>query len=264
MSEMYRGAWVVAYREVLRFVGDRAWLLASLTFPLLFLIIFGAGFSNVVGTMAGHINLIAFMYPGIIAMAVLTSALSAGISVVSDREFGFLKEILVAPVSRTGVVLGKAVGTIGVALVQAFLLLAVAPIVGVPLDFGLVVKLIPTVAILTLGLSGLGILIASFIQSQRGFQLLLQLLVFPMVFLAGVFFPVNTVPTWMAVLSKVNPVTYGVDAIRQIFLGSGPARAGLGVSVLGHTMTLVEDVAIVAVVSVALLIAAVWAFGRQE
>jgi ABC-2 type transport system permease protein len=134
----------------------------------------------------------------------------------------------------------------------------------VPLDLGLVLKLAPTVAILTLGLSGLGILIASFIQSQRGFQLLLQLLVFPMVFLAGVFFPVNTVPTWLAVLSKVNPVTYGVDAIRQIFLGSGPARAGLGVSVLGHTMTLAEDVAIVGVVTVVLLLAAVWAFGRQE
>ena len=85
-----------------------------------------------------------------------------------------------------------------------------------------------------------------------------------MVFLAGVFFPVNTVPVWMAVLSKINPVTYGVDAIRQIFLGSGPAQAGLGVSVLGHTMTLVEDVAIVGIVGVALLIAAAWAFGRQE
>jgi ABC-2 type transport system permease protein len=264
MSEVYRGTWVVAYREVLRFLSDRAWLFASLAFPLLFLIIFGAGFSNVVGAMADGVNLIAFMYPGIIGMAVLTSALSAGISVVSDREFGFLKEILVAPVSRSGIVLGKAAGTIGVALVHAFLLLAVAPLVGVRLDVSLVVELVPTVAILALGLSGLGILIASFIQSQRGFQLLLQLLVFPMVFLAGVFFPVNTVPLWMAVLSKVNPVTYGVDAIRQIFLGSGPARSGLGVSVLGHTMTLAEDVAVVSVVGVILFAGAVWAFGRQE
>src|SRR5260370_41649715 len=109
------------------------------------------------------------------------SAVSGGLSIVSDGVFGFLKEILGAPVSRTGIVLGKAAGTMGVALVQACLLLAVAPIVGVPLDVGIVLKLVPTVAILTLGLSGLGILIASFIQSQRGFQLLLQLLVFPMV-----------------------------------------------------------------------------------
>ncbi len=264
MSEVYRGAWVVAYREVLRFVSDRISVLASLVFPLLFLAIFGAGFSNVVGAMPGGVNLIVFMYPGIIAQSVLISALSTGISVVSDREFGFLKEILVTPVSRTGIVLGKVVGAGGVALVQAFMLLVVAPIVGVHLDVGIVLKLVPIVIILTLGLSGLGILIASFMRSQQSFQLLLQLLVFPMVFLAGVFFPVNTAPAWMAVLSKINPVTYGVDAIRQIFLGSGPARAGLGVTVMGHTMSLVEDVAIVGIVGVALLIAAAWAFGRQE
>jgi len=264
MSEVYRGTWVVAYREVLRFVNDRISVLASLLFPLLFLAIFGAGFSNVVGAMAGGVNLIVFMYPGIIAQSVLISALSTGMSVVSDREFGFLKEILVTPVSRTGIVLGKVAGAGGVALVQVFMLLVVAPIVGVHLDADIVLELVPVVIILTLGLSGLGILIASFMRSQQSFQLLLQLLVFPMVFLAGVFFPVDTVPTWMAVLSKVNPVTYGVDAIRQIFLGSGPARAGLGVTVLGHTMTLVEDVAVVGVVGILLLASAVWAFSRQE
>jgi ABC-2 type transport system permease protein len=264
MTETYRGAWVVAYREVLRFVRDRARVLASLTFPLLFLAIFGAGFSNVIGVMAGGVNLIQFMYPGIIAMAVLTSALSAGISVVSDREVGFLKEILVAPVSRTGVVLGKAVGATGVALLQALLLLVVAPFVGVRLDVGIVFELAPIVALLALGLSGLGILISSFIASQQGFQLLLQLLVFPMIFLAGVFFPVDNVPVWMEILSKVNPVTYGVDAIRQVFLGSGPAGAGLGVTVLGHIMAIGEEVAVVGALGVILLAGAVWAFGRQE
>jgi ABC-2 type transport system permease protein len=264
MSEVYRGTWVVAYREVLRFVSDRVAVLASLTFPLLFLAIFGAGFNNVVGTLPGGVNLIVFMYPGIIAQSVLISALSTGISVVSDREFGFLKEILVTPVSRAGIVLGKVAGAGGVALVQACILLAVAPIVGVHLDVGIVLKLVPVVAILTVGLSGLGILIASFMRSQQSFQLLLQLLVFPMVFLAGVFFPVNTVPAWMAFLSKINPVTYGVDAIRQIFLGSGPAQAGLGVTVLGHTMTLMEDIAVVSAVGIILLVAAVWAFARQE
>jgi ABC-2 type transport system permease protein len=264
MSEVYRGTWVVAYREVLRFVSDRIAVLASLTFPLLFLAIFGAGFTNVVGTLPGGVNLIVFMYPGIIAQSVLISALSTGISVVSDREFGFLKEILVTPVSRAGIVLGKVAGAGGVALVQACVLLVVAPIVGVHLDAGIVLKLVPVVVLLTLGLAGLGILIASFMRSQQSFQMVLQLLVFPMVFLAGVFFPVNSVPAWMAVLSKINPVTYGVDAIRQIFLGSGPAQAGLGVTVLGHTMTLAEDIAVVGVVGIILLAAAIWAFGRQE
>jgi ABC-2 type transport system permease protein len=264
MTEIYRGVWVVAYREVLRFVGDRGRVLASLTFPLLFLAIFGAGFSNVVGAMAGDISLVEFMYPGIIAMAALISSLAAGISVVEDREVGFLKEILVAPVGRTGVVLGKAVGATGVALLQVLMLLAVAPVVGVRLDIGIVLHLVPIVAILSLGLSGLGILIASFMRSQQGFQLLLQILVFPMIFLAGVFFPVDSAPIWMEVLSKINPVTYGVDAIRQIFLGSDVASAGLGITVLGHTMALAEDVAVVAVLGVILIAGAVWTFGRQE
>jgi ABC-2 type transport system permease protein len=264
MSELYRGAWVVAYREVLSFVRDRTRVLASLTFPLLFLAIFGAGFSDIVGVMAGGVNLVTFMYPGIIAMAVLTSALSAGMSVVSDREAGFLREILVAPVSRAGVVLGKATGTAGVALLQALLLLAIAPFVGVRLDSGVVLKLLPIVTILALGLSCLGILIGSFVTSQQGYQTLLQLLVFPMVFLAGVFFPVDRVPLWMAILSKANPVTYGVDAIRQIFLGSGPTGAGLGVTVLGHTMTIAEEVVVIGALGIILLTGAIWAFSRQE
>jgi ABC-2 type transport system permease protein len=264
MTELYRGAWVVAYREVLRYVRDRGRVLASLTFPLLFLAIFGAGFSGVVGSLPGGVSLVTFMYPGIIAMGVLTGGLSAGISIVSDREVGFLKEILVAPVSRAGIVLGVAAGASGVALIQVLLLLVVAPFVGVHLDAGIVLKLVPVAAILTLGLSGLGMLIASIIATQQSYQMLIQVLVFPMIFLAGVFFPVNTVPAWMAVLSKINPVTYGVDAIRQIFLGAGLARAGLGVTVLGHTMTFAEEVAVTGTLSVLLLAGAIWAFSRQE
>jgi ABC-2 type transport system permease protein len=263
MNEVYRGTWVVAYREVLRFLRDRTQILTSITFPLLFLAIFGAGFSKVIGQLTPGVSLITFMYPGIIAMAVLTSALAAGISVVDDRDAGFLKEILVAPVSRTGVVLGKAVGATGVALLQATLLLCIAPILGVHLDLALVLKLLPVVVMLALGLSGLGILIASFITSQQGYQMLLQLLVFPMIFLAGVFFPVDRVPLWMAILSKANPVTYGVDAIRQIFLGSGPARAGLGVTVFDHTMTLLQEVAVVGLLGIVLLAGAAWAFHRH-
>lgn len=264
MTEVYRGVWVVAYRDLLTFVGDRFRMMASLTFPLLFLAIFGGGFSEVIGRMAGGVDLLQFMYPGIIAQTVLTTSLFSGVSVVSDREDGFLREILVAPVSRTGIVLGKVAGAAAVALLQALVLLVIAPAVGVPLDAGIVLRLVPVLTILSLGLASLGILIASFAPSQEGFQLLMQMLVFPMIFLAGVFFPVDRVPLWMEVLSKVNPVTYGVDAVRQVFLGSGPAGAGLGVTVLGHTMTVAEEVAVVGVLGVVLVATAAWAFGRQE
>jgi ABC-2 type transport system permease protein len=264
MTELYRGLWVVAYRDILGFLSDRFRIVASLTFPLLFLLIFGGGFSNVIGQMAGGVDIVQFMYPGIIAQAVLTTSLFAGVSIVSDREVGFLREILVAPLSRTGIVLGKAAGSATVALLQVMALLVIAPVVNVPLDLETVLLLVPTVVVLSLALSGLGILIGSFARSQQGFQLFMQMLVFPMIFLAGVFFPVDQVPLWMEVASKVNPVTYGVDAIRQVFLGSGPTVAGLGVTVLGHTMSFIEEVLIVGALGVALTSGAVLAFARQE
>ena len=264
MAELYRSVWVVAYRDLLNFVSDRTRIAASLVFPILFLVIFGAGFGGIVGQMAGQVDLLTFMYPGIVAQAVLISSLFAGVSVVSDREGGFLREILVAPLSRTGIVLGKAIGAAAVAMLQVVMLLVLAPFVGVRLDPAILLQLVPIVLLLSLVLSGIGILIASFAPTQQGFQLFMQMLVFPMIFLAGVFFPVDSVPTWMQVLSKLNPATYGVDAIRQVFLGSGPAGAGLGVSVLGHTMSLVEEVVLVGVLGIAFIGAAVWRFGRQE
>ena len=264
MIEVSRGAWVVTRLEVLRFVRDRSRVISSLAFPLLFLAIFGVGFKNVVGAMAAGVDLIDFMYPGIVAMAAQMTALVAGISVVQDREAGFLKEILVAPLSRAGIVLGKAFGVAVVALLQVLMLVALAPAVGVSIDLEVIVRLLPFVVVLSVGMSGLGILIASFMRSQQGFQMLVNVLVFPMFFLAGVFFPVDSVPLWMEVLSKVNPVTYGVDAIRQIFLGSAPTGTGLGVTVFDHTLTFGQELAIVGGLGMVLVAGAVWAFGRQE
>jgi ABC-2 type transport system permease protein len=261
MAEIWRGTWVVAYREVLRYVNERSRIISSLAFPLLFLVIFGAGFGNVIGSLAPGVDFIQFMYPGIVAMSVLTSSLFAGVSVVWDREFGFLREILVAPIGRTGIVLGKAIGATLTALLQVLIMLALAPVLGVTLSPQIVLGLIPIVVILALGLTGLGILIASFMTSQQGFQLLIQLLIFPLIFLAGVFFPVNNVPPWLEVISKVNPLTYGVDAIRQLFLGS---NAALGVTVFGHTMTIVEEILVVGGLGAILLGGAVVAFNRQE
>ena len=261
MAEIWRGTWVVAYREMLRFVTERSRIVSSLAFPLLFLVIFGAGFGNTIGALAPGVNYIQFMYPGLVAMTVLTSSLFAGVSVVWDREFGFLREILVAPIGRTGIVVGKAIGATITGFLQVLLMLVLAPFLGVTLTLEMIVQLIPIVILLSLALSGLGLLIATFMTSQQGFQLVIQLLIFPLIFLAGVFFPVNNVPDWMAVISKLNPVTYGVDAIRQIFLGPSPE---LGVTVLGHTMTLAEEFLLVGVFATVLLGAAVFAFNRQE
>jgi ABC-2 type transport system permease protein len=263
MTEVWRGTWVVGYRELLRFVNERSRMVGSFAQPLIFLVIFGAGFGNLIGSVAPGVDFIQFMYPGIIAMGVLTTSLFAGVSVVWDREFGFLRELLVAPLGRTGIVLGKAAGAAVVALLQVALMLLIAPIVGVDLDIGIILLLIPIVFILSIALSGLGLLVASYMRSQQGFQLLIQLLIFPLIFLAGVFFPINQAPEWLQVISKFNPLTYGVDAIRQVFLGSD-AGPRVGVTVLGHVMTLGEEVLIIGAFAIVLITAAAWSFNRQE
>jgi ABC-2 type transport system permease protein len=263
-SETIRGTWVVAYREILRYITERSRIVSSLAMPLLLLVVFGAGFTNVIGGMAPGVDYLQFMYPGIIAITVLTTSLFAGISVVWDREYGFLREILVAPISRTGIVLGKAFGATLQASVQVALMLVLAPLLGVTLNAQIILGLIPMVIILSLGLAGLGIMLASFMRSQQGFQTMMQMIIFPLIFLAGVFFPVNQVPVWMEVISKANPLTYGVDAIRQVFLGAEASAMGLGVTIGSHTVTMAQDILVVGVMSTVMLAGAIWAFNRQE
>jgi ABC-2 type transport system permease protein len=277
MRDLFRAIWVIAYRDLIRFIQERARLISSFAMPLMFLVIFGAGFSQMIGNLTPGVDFLQFMYPGIIAMSVLMGSLMSGLSVVWDREFGFLKEVLVAPLSRTGIVLGKTIGTAVISLGQGLIMLALAPVIGVTVDGMLVLKLIPLLIIVSMCMSGFGILIASRMRSMQGFQLLTQIILMPLVFLSGVFFPVNNVPTWLEVISKVNPLTYGVDAIRQAFLGavemtSLEAMPGLegmpppptGVTVLGHTMTLLEDAAVVTVLGAVLVVGAAIAFSRRD
>ena len=260
MAIVFRTIWVIAYRELLRFVQDRPRLFSSFSMPIIFLVIFGAGFGRLIGQMMPGVNYIQFMYPGIIAMTVLMTSVMSGVSIVWDREFGFLKEVLVSPLSRSGVLAGKAVGAATIAIIQGAIMLVLAPIVNVPIKLGTVLALLPLLLILSLALSGLGLLIGSRMRSQQGFQIVMQLVIFPMMFLSGIFFPISGVDTWLEVLSKFNPVTYGIDAIRQVFLGTEVA----GVTVFGHTMGIVDSAIVVAMVGVVFLATAIWVFNKQE
>lgn len=260
MAVFFRSVWVIAYREFLRFIQDKTRMLSSFSMPLLFLVIFGAGFGKLIGQMTPGVNYIQFMYPGILAMTVLMTSIMSGVSIVWDREFGFLKELLVSPLSRSGVLVGKAIGAAAIAIIQGAIMLVLAPFLNVSITPGTVLALLPLLLILSLSLSGLGLLIGARMRSQQGFHLLMQLVIFPMMFLSGIFFPISGVATWLEVLSKLNPVTYGIDAIRQVFLGSEVA----GVTVFGHTMNILESALVVAAVGVVLLSAAIWVFNRQE
>ena len=207
-------------------------------------------------------------------MTVVMSSLFAGTSVVVDREYGFLKEVLVAPLSRVGIILGKALGGSLTALIQGTIMLAIAPLVGLSISPLLVLQLLPTLLVLSLSLSGLGILMATRMRSQQGFQFLMQLMVFPLIFLSGVFFPVQGVPTWLQIVAKFNPLTCGVDAIRQIFLGPhtvssvaelpGSEAISTGVILFNHPMGIIEDIAVIGAIGSLLLVAGVWSFSRTE
>lgn len=270
VRETFRGFWVIGYREILRLTGQRARLLSSLATPLLFFVLFGAGFNRLVGLMAPGVDFVTFMYPGVLGMTVVMPAVFTGMSVVWDREFGFLREVLVAPLSRSGIVLGKVMGGASVATAEGILLLVLAPILGIRLNLVDLLTIAPLLLLLAATLSCLGLLIGSRLRSQEAFQTVMALLILPIIFLSGVFFPVDAVPGWLALLAKVNPVTYGVDAIRIVLLGDrlqAAAAAGghsLGVTLFGHTMTLLEEVAALSLLGSLLFAAAVRSFARTE
>lgn len=283
MSSVFRGFWVIGYREILRLSGQRARLVASLLTPLLFLALFGAGFNRLVGELAPGVDLVTFMFPGIVAMTVIMPSLFAGMSVVWDREFGFLREVLVAPLNRTGVALGKIGGGAAVATVEGLLVLVLAPFVGVSVGARELVLLLPLLLLLSMSLSAFGILVGLRLRSQETFQTVMALLVFPILFLSGIFFPVEATPTWMTVAAKLNPVTYGVDAIRQVLLGGTPGPGegagglaadlglqgteggvGLGVSIFDHPLGVGQEALILVVVGAVLVAAASRAFSSVE
>jgi len=258
-----RGIYTIWYRDILRFWHDRMRLLGSITFPLLFLFVFGSGLSARMGVLGTGFDFTQFIYPGIIGMTVLMSSFMSGVSVVWDREFGFLKEVLVAPISRASVATGKALGSATIALLQGTLMLLFAPLIGVSLSVWTLLALLPLMLLLAVSLGSFGVLLATRIRSMEAFQATMQMLMFPMVFLSGAFFPLQGLPAWMDVLVKINPATYGIAPIRQVVLGWAP-DASYNIALLGHTLTIWNEIAIMAVFAAVMILLAIWSFGNQE
>ena len=260
-----RGVYTIWYRDILRFWHDKMRMIGSITFPLLFLFVFGSGLSARMGVLGPGVDFTQFIFPGIIGMTVLMSSFMAGVSVVWDREFGFLKEVLVAPISRASVAVGKTLGSATVALLQGMLILLFAPLIGVSLSVGTVLTLLPLMFLLAASLGSLGVLLATRIRSMEAFQATMQMLMFPMVFLSGAFFPLQELPAWMNALVKINPATYGIAPIRQVILGADPNSSYIySVSLFGHALTVWNEVAILAVFGTVIILLAVWSFGNQE
>jgi ABC-2 type transport system permease protein len=240
-----RAIYIIWYRDVLRYWRDRTRLVASLAQPLLFLIVFGTGLSSALSGAGGGLGGAAgaaagltytqFIFPGIIGMSVLFSSIFAAMSIVWDREFGFLKEVLVAPIDRSAVAIGKSLGGATQAMVQGLILLILAPVIGVKLTFGSVAALVPLVFVLAFALSAMGVAIASRMRSMQGFQMVINFLMMPMFFLSGALFPLSGLPAWMTVLTRIDPAAYGMDPLRRVVLG-GAGLPSVALDRMGLTL----------------------------
>jgi len=200
------------YREVLRYWREKSRIVSSLILPVLWLLVFGSGMRNV--QLPGVDNYQTFIFPGILGMTLLFTSVWSGVSIIWDREFGFLKEIMVAPVSRTAIVVGKALGSGTSALVQGFILLPLSMLIGIRLAPQSILLLIPIMILLAVGLVCVGLLIASLMNSMEGFNFIMSLVIMPMFFTSGALFPISAAPGWLQVFSYFNPLTYGVDLLR--------------------------------------------------
>ena len=267
-----RAIYIIWYRDLLRFWRDRWRLVASLSQPLLFLVVFGSGLSSSLqggATFgAGRLSYIQFMYPGIIGMAILFTAIFGAMSIVWDREFGFLKEVLVAPIDRSAVAIGKALGGTTQAMIQGLILLILAPFVGVKLSLLTVLTMIPLAAVMAFGLSSLGVALASSMKSMQGFQVVINFLMMPMFFLSGALFPLSGLPGWMTVLTRVDPASYGIDPLRRVVLSeSGLSSAvidKLGLTINGQVLPIPLEVGIMLAFGIVMLAIAVISFKRRD
>jgi ABC-2 type transport system permease protein len=213
--------------------------------PLLWLIIFGTGLGSAVrfGNMPGGYE--AFIYPGIIGQTVLFTSIFSGLSVIMDRQYGFLKEILVAPISRPSIVLGKALGISTAAVIQSTILLLLSFIVGVSMTPMVFILCVGIALIMSVGLGGMGLVIAAFTDSMEGFNLIMSFIVLPMFLLSGALFPITGLPSWLQTGVYLNPLTYGVDALRYAILGESALPLGvsiIAISVFAVLMVLVSSI----------------------
>jgi ABC-2 type transport system permease protein len=257
-------------RELIRFSRDRLRIVTSLVQPFLFLFVLGTGLSTLVSTSTHGVNFRTFIYPGILCMAVMFTAMFSAASIVWDREFGFLREMMVAPVARSSIVLGKCIGGATVATFQGVIVMAIGPLVGVHYTLGLALEVFGLLLVLAFAITAFGMMAAARVTQMQSFMALMQMAIMPMFFLSGALFPVNKLPTWLAVLNRIDPLTYAVDPMRRAVFAHlsidpivGHALAP-GVTLWGWRVPGVLEAAIVALIGLAMLAIAIAEFSSVE
>jgi len=216
---------MVWQRDIIRYFREKSQLYGSLTRPVMWLFILGMGLRGAYTGQVGQVgldqsvNYTQFLFPGIIAMTAIFTSIQSAISIIWDREFGFLKEILVAPVPRTSIAIGKGLAGTTLSLIQGCIVLLLAPLVHVRLPWGNIVPLVLVMAVMSFSLTGIGIVIAARMTSFQGFGTIMNFIIMPLWFLSGALFPARNLPVWLNVLVRINPLTYGVDLVRRLVLG---------------------------------------------
>lgn len=253
MTEL-RALYTLWLREIKRFLRDRARVIISFVQPLLWLVVFAAGFGARL-TIPG-IGYQQYLFPGIIGQTLLFTAMFMGISVIWDKEFGFMKEVLVSPVSRFTIFIGKMLGDSTATLIQGIIVFVFGFLLGIPFDPLTLVAALPIMLLITFGLVSLGLLLASFMGSLENFGAIQTFINLPLFFTSGALFPISGAgtPEWLQVASTFNPLTYGVDALRTVILGSAwmPIHP------------LIVDLSVMAVFDGVMIGVGTWAFSRMK
>jgi len=266
-----RAVSIVWRRELIRFRTDRLRAITSLVQPVLFLFVLGTGLSR----LASHglptgVDFKTFIYPGVLAMSVLFTAIFSAASIVWDREFGFLREMLVAPVRRWAIVVGKCLGGATVATFQGIIFLALAGVAHVPYDPVLLLTLVGELLLLSFTLTAFGVMMAARIKQIQAFMALTQLFVLPLFFLSGALYPLNGLPAWLTVLTRIDPLTYIVVPMRHaVFdhLSVSPLAVHAlspGITWFGWVVPVGLSLAIVAAMGLAMLAIAIAEFRKTE
>jgi ABC-2 type transport system permease protein len=266
-----RAVSIVWRRELIRFRSDRLRAITSLVQPVLFLFVLGTGLSRLAsrGLPVG-VDFRTFIYPGVLAMSVLFTSIFSAASIVWDREFGFLREMLVAPVRRWAIVVGKCLGGATVATFQGIIFLALAGVAHVPYDPVLLLTLVGELLLLSFTLTAFGVMMAARIKQIQAFMALTQLFVLPLFFLSGALYPLNGLPAWLTVLTRIDPLTYIVDPMRHAVFSHLPVSPlavqalSPGVTWFGWVVPLGLSLAMVAAMGLAMLTIAIAEFRKTE
>lgn len=262
---------IVWRRELIRYRSDRLRIVTMLVQPFLFLFVLGTGLSTLARAgMPSGVSFKTFIYPGVLAMSVLFTAIFSAASIVWDREFGFLREILVAPVSRASIVIGKCLGGATIATFQGIVFLLLAGFADVPYNPVLFVTLIGELLLLSFTLTAFGVMMAARIKQFQAFMALTQMLVLPLFFLSGALYPLTGLPAWLSVLTRIDPLTYIVGPMRHaVFshLTIAPAfeqRLAPGVTWAGWPVPIWLSIGIVAIMGLAMMAVAIAEFRKTE